>query len=126
VDFQYIITIIEKAFQLAGVVILILGALVALLRAGTSLILRRQGVPQAFRKLRAGLGRAILVGLELLVAADIIRSVAIDPTFQSVGVLALIVLVRTFLSWSLEVEITGAWPWQRSRSLPDTTSSRPE
>lgn len=125
-DFQYIITIIEKGFQLAGVVILIFGALVALLWAGTSLILRRQGVSQAFRKLRAGLGRAILVGLELLVAADIIRSVAIDPTFQSVGVLALIVLVRTFLSWSLEVEITGAWPWQRSHSLPDAPNSPPE
>ncbi len=125
-DFQNIITIIEKAFQLAGVVILILGALVALLWAGISLILRRQGIPQAFRTLREGIGKAILVGLELLVAADIIRSVAIDPTFQSVGVLALIVLVRTFLSWSLEVEITGAWPWQRSRSLPDNPNGQPE
>jgi len=126
VDFQYTINIIEKGFQLAGVVILVFGALVAVLWAGAALVLQRQGIPQAFRGLREGLGRAILVGLEFLVAADIIRSVAIDPTFQSVGVLALIVLVRTFLSWSLEVEITGAWPWQRSRSLPEPAGHQAE
>jgi hypothetical protein len=57
---------------------------------------------------------------ELLVAADIIRSVAVDPTFMSIGVLGLIVLIRTFLSWSLEVEINGSWPWQRARSGSDT------
>jgi uncharacterized membrane protein len=56
-----------------------------------------------------------VLGLELLVAADIINSVAISPTFASVGVLGLIVLVRTFLSWVLEVEINGEWPWQRLR-----------
>jgi len=61
---------------------------------------------------RRGLGRSILLGLELLVAGDIIRTVAIDPTFTSVGVLAVIVAVRTFLSWSLEVELQGRWPWQ--------------
>jgi uncharacterized membrane protein len=69
----------------------------------------------AYRGLRLDLGRAILVALELLIVADIIRSVAIDPTFASVGVLGLIVLVRTFLSWSLEVEIDGVWPWDRAR-----------
>jgi len=62
-------------------------------------------------------GKSILLGLELLVAADIIRSVAIDPTFASVGVLGLIVAVRTFLSWSLEVEINGKWPWQSLQGL---------
>ncbi len=57
--------------------------------------------------------RSILLGLELLVAADIIRTVAVTPTFQSVGVLAIIVVIRTFLSFSLELEITGRWPWQK-------------
>ena len=59
------------------------------------------------------MGRSILLGLELLVAADIIRTVAVTPTFESVGVLAIIVLIRTFLSFSLELEITGRWPWQK-------------
>ena len=67
----------------------------------------------AFRKT---LGRSILTGLELLVAADIIRTVAIEPTLRSVLVLGLIVLIRTFLSFSLEVEINGKWPWQTGTS----------
>ncbi len=61
---------------------------------------------------RQTLARAILLGLELLVAADIINTVAVDPSFRSVGVLGLIVLVRTFLSFTLELEISGRWPWQ--------------
>jgi uncharacterized membrane protein len=58
-------------------------------------------------------GRSILLALELLVAADIIRTVAVDPSLRNVGVLGLIVLIRTFLSFSLEVEIDGTWPWRR-------------
>jgi uncharacterized membrane protein len=65
---------------------------------------------------RQKLGRGILVGLEFLVAADIIRTVAIDLTFRSVGVLLLIVLIRTFLSFTLEVELTGDWPWQNEET----------
>jgi uncharacterized membrane protein len=65
-----------------------------------------------YRLYRQSLGRAILLGLEFLVAGDIIRTVAVSPTFTSVGVLAVIVLVRTFLSFSLEVELEGRWPWQ--------------
>jgi len=71
-----------------------------------------------YRAYRQLLGRSILLGLELLVAADIIRTVAVTPTFESVGVLAIIVLIRTFLSFSLELEITGRWPWQKEKS-PD-------
>jgi uncharacterized membrane protein len=67
---------------------------------------------------RQQLGRAILLGLELLVAADIIRTVAITPTLESVAVLGGIVLVRTFLSFSLEVELSGRWPWQRTEPMP--------
>ena len=68
------------------------------------------GVDYAFREL---LGRIILLGLELLVAGDIVRTVAAKPTLTSVAVLGAIVLIRTFLSLSLEVEITGRWPWQK-------------
>lgn len=73
-----------------------------------------------YRLYRQLLGRSILLGLELLVAADIIRTVAVTPTFESVGVLAIIVLIRTFLSFSLELEITGRWPWQKE---PRTSAS---
>lgn len=66
----------------------------------------------SYRHLRQSIGRGILLGLELLVAGDIIRTVAITPTFVSVGVLGLIVVIRTFLSFALEVELTGWWPWQ--------------
>ena len=113
-DIKHSIELIGFAFELAGVAVLVIGSILAFVRSIVSLIRLRNG-PVAYRHLRLYLGRSIVVGLELLIAADIVRSVAIDPTFTSVGVLALIVLVRTFLSWSLEVEINGEWPWQRSR-----------
>ena len=70
---------------------------------------------EAVANFRSSLGRAILLGLEFLVAADIINTVAVTPTLLSVGVLAGIVIIRTFLSFSLEVEIEGRWPWNRKR-----------
>jgi uncharacterized membrane protein len=76
----------------------------------------------AYEFFRRRLGRAILLGLEFLVAADIIRTVAVTPSGESVAVLAGIVLIRTFLSFSLQLEMTGAWPWQQ-RSVPDTEKS---
>ena len=72
----------------------------------------------AFAAYRANLGRGILLGLELLVGADIIATVTAPLTWQSVGLLAAIVLIRTFLSFSLEVEIEGRWPWQRHQPNP--------
>ncbi|HEX8033022.1 MAG TPA: DUF1622 domain-containing protein [Ktedonobacterales bacterium] len=112
-DVQHAIMLGETAFEVAGVSVLIIGSLIALVQFAAALV-HRQPATSAYRALRHGLARAILLGLEFLVAADIIRSVALEPTFQSVGILGLIVLVRTFLSWSLEVEITGGWPWQRA------------
>ncbi len=113
-DTKHTAEIIGIAFEVAGVAVLVVGSILAFGRYVVTLIRFRDG-PAAYRGLRLYLGRSIVLGLELLVAADIIHSVAIDPTFASVGVLGLIVLVRTFLSWSLEVEINGEWPWQRSR-----------
>ena len=103
------------ALELAGIVAIVLGAVLATLnfvRAGMSG--RRWG--NGYERYRADLGRAILLGLELLVAADIIVTVAAPTDFRSIGVLALVVLIRTFLSFSLEVEIKGRWPWQESRA----------
>jgi len=113
-DSKYTIELIGTGFEIAGIIVLVLGSILAFGRYVVTLIRFREG-PAAFRGLRLYLGRSIVLGLELLIAADIIHSVAIAPTFASVGVLGLIVLVRTFLSWSLEVEINGEWPWQRSR-----------
>jgi uncharacterized membrane protein len=79
--------------------------------------LTRYRTPRAaateYDRYRVRLGRTLLLGLEILVAADIVRTVALDPSLESVAVLGLLVLVRTFLSWSLEVEIEHRWPWQR-------------
>jgi len=113
-DSKYTVELIGTCFEIAGIIVLVLGSILAFGRYVVTLIRFRDG-PAAFRGLRLYLGRSIILGLELLIAADIIHSVAIEPTFTSVGVLGLIVLVRTFLSWSLEVEINGEWPWQRSR-----------
>jgi uncharacterized membrane protein len=113
-DSKHTIELIGSAFEIAGVTVLVIGSVLAFGRYLYTLIRFRDG-PVAYRRLRLHLGRSIVLGLELLVAADIINSVAINPTFASVGVLGLIVLVRTFLSWALEVEINGEWPWQRLR-----------
>ncbi len=113
-EINHTVELIGTAFELAGVGVLALGAVLAFVRFFVSLFRVREA-SLAYRHLRLYLGRAIMIGLELLIAADIIHSVAIDPTFATVGVLGLIVLVRTFLSWSIDVEINGEWPWQRAR-----------
>ena len=102
-----------RVVELVGVVVLLLGAIASGVRYAADLRTLAAGV--AYKRLRSNLGRSILLGLELLVAADIINTVAIEPTLESLAVLAGIVLIRTFLSFSLEVEIDGRWPWQARR-----------
>ena len=97
--------------ELAGVALIIGGLVFA---SGRYLFLRIDGTASRYQRYRHDLGRAILVGLEILVAADIVRTVAFTPTMDSVLVLALIVAIRTFLSWSLALELEGRWPWQRA------------
>jgi len=75
------------------------------------------GVEGRYQKLKVSLGRTLLLGLEILVAADIVRTVALEATLESVLVLGLLVLIRTFLSWALVVEIEGRWPWQPERKV---------
>jgi uncharacterized membrane protein len=116
-DFTTVVEDAGQVIDLAGVAIIVLGALWATFTFGRGL-LREVPFRDAYRGYRQGLGRAILLGLEFLVAGDIIRTVAISPTFASVGVLALIVLVRTFLSFSLEVELEGRAPWRPGRGEP--------
>jgi len=110
---------VARWFEFAGIAAIVVGSLVALAKAAQTLLGRREagpdGRPREFiAAFRRTLGRSILTGLELLVAADIIRTVAVEPTLQSVLVLGLIVLIRTFLSISLQVEIEGRWPWQHA------------
>ncbi len=93
----------------AGVIVIALSLVVALLR----FVLDGGRSADPFRRLRQDLGRGILLGLEFLVAADITRTVAITPTLQSVLVLGMIVLIRTFRSMALQVEVEGRLPWQR-------------
>lgn len=76
----------------------------------------RAGHEQVYQRARYRLARAIIFGLEILIAGDIIRTVALTPTFENIGVLALIVIVRTFLAFTLQVEIEGAWPWSQGNS----------
>jgi uncharacterized membrane protein len=122
VDFQQIIEAVGKYLDFAGVAVMVLGALASIPLAFRGYQPRKlpAGAEKltVYRSYRQLLGRSILLGLELLVAADIIRTVAVTPTFESVGVLAIIVLIRTFLSFSLELEITGRWPWQKETGQP--------
>lgn len=110
---------VGEAVDVVGVVIIVVGAAWALARLAIGFARRTAPPTDLYRDARQGVGRSILLGLELLVAADIVRTVAISPTFESVGVLAAIVAIRTFLSLTLEVEISGRWPWQRSSARAD-------
>ena len=116
-DIRHAVEVVGLIVDAVGVAVIV----VAIGIAGAAFLagLRRdQPFDASYRMLRQSIGRGILLGLELLVAGDIIRTVAIAPTFTSVGVLGLIVVIRTFLSFSLEVELTGRWPWQ-SRTAAD-------
>jgi uncharacterized membrane protein len=113
VSYEQTISDVSKAVEVAGITVLIAGGSYAL---GVFVLqVARGGTADSYENLRRTLGRSILLGLEILVAADIIRTIAITPTFTSVGVLGLIVVVRTFLSFSLEVELDGEWPWRTAR-----------
>ena len=102
---------IVRAFEIAGVVILAVGSMWAV--ASTVPLLRKGDVPAAYQRARHQMGHAILLGLEVLIIADIVRTITVEPTLESAGILAIIVLVRTFLSFSLEIELEGVVPWRR-------------
>jgi uncharacterized membrane protein len=102
---------VVRGFEVAGVAILVVGSLVAFVSA--ALGLRGGGGRAAYQRARQGVGRSILLGLEVLIIADIVLTITVDRTFDSALTLGLIVLVRTFLSFSLEIELEGTLPWRR-------------
>lgn len=110
-EFSELVEAIGRGVDLAGVAVIAGGIL--WITMATLPKVRQQRTDAVYRGYRRAIGKSILLGLELLVAADIIRTVAVRPTLEGVAVLGLIVLVRTFLSFSLEVELYGRWPWQR-------------
>ena len=117
VSFYEVIETVGKTIDAVGVAVIAVGALISAAGAVPRL---RNAAGDVYRVFRQQLGRSILLGLEFLVAADIIRTVAVTPDARSVAVLGGIVLIRTFLSFSLELEVTGYWPWQKNRQQTTT------
>lgn len=105
--------VLMGAMEAGGIAIITIGILAATAVFLHGLTAGRLSFEENYGRYRRRIGQAILLGLELLVAADIIGTVAVEPTLRSVGVLGLIVLVRTFLSMALEVEMEGRLPWRR-------------
>lgn len=117
-SFFEVIETVGKTIDAVGVAVIAIGALVS---AAGAVSRWRRNTGDVYRVFRQQLGRSILLGLEFLVAADIIRTVAVTPDARSVAILAGIVLIRTFLSFSLELEVTGYWPWQKNRQQQQAT-----
>ena len=112
---EFVTTVAEWSIaflELAGIGIIMIFVIYAT-AYNLYLLATRGAEDKMFQSYRLQLARGILLGLEFLVAADIIKTVAVDFTFSSVGVLAIIVLIRTFLSFAIEIEMTGNWPWKR-------------
>lgn len=118
VSLTYIMDSVSVVFELAGVAVIVLGFLWALWRALECRTAANAG-RRAYHRVRRIFGKSILLGLEILVAADLIRTIAIEPTIANLQVLGLLILIRTALSWSLDVELEGMWPWEKRRLLDD-------
>jgi uncharacterized membrane protein len=118
VSFHETMEWVAQGFEIAGVAILVVGSLLGFVSA--ALGLRGGGGQAAYERARQGVGRAILLGLEVLIIADIVLTITVERTFDSALTLGLIVLVRTFLSFSLEIELKGSLPWRRG-----STEQRP-
>jgi uncharacterized membrane protein len=110
--------------EILGAVVIVAGVLRVAITRGTIRFLFKLDKPGAYESYKHQMGRSLLLGLEFLVAGDVVRTVALEPTLLNVAVLGLLVLVRTFLSWSLAVEIEGRWPWQPRTAVPADVPSR--
>lgn len=122
VDFKSVAEGIAVTLEGLGILVLVLGIMLAAVRY----VRGHRDAPRetAYDHFRRGIGRSILLGLELLVAADIIHTVATRPSFESLGILGLLILIRTFLSIEIEMELEGRWPWQRE--APAAVNARSE
>jgi uncharacterized membrane protein len=109
-DIHHLIEKVAIGIEVLGIVVMTVGIIYAFIAA------LKKEKQQRYQMLRQRVGRAILLGLEILVAADIILTITTKPTFESVAVLGLVVLIRTFLSFSLEAELDGEWPWQKKNN----------
>ncbi|WP_327639695.1 DUF1622 domain-containing protein [Kribbella sp. NBC_00482] len=112
-DFEQVFADVARTIEGAGVVIMAIGLAVVLIRYCYDVLRKGTG---SYQQLRVNLGRVILLGLEILIVGDIIRTIIVETSVQSVLVLGLIVVIRTVLSFALEVEISGSWPWQTRRT----------
>ena len=110
-SYEDIMQDVVRGFEVAGVGVLVVGSVLAFARFAIELFGRP--LEEAYEGVRQGVGRAILLGLEVLIIADIVQTITIDPTLESVITLGVLVLVRTFLSFSLEIELEGVVPWRR-------------
>jgi uncharacterized membrane protein len=113
-SYEETISDVVKVVEAVGAGIMVLGGLGAFI-VFLSRPLRSAATTGAYARLRRDLGRCILLGLEVLIVADIVRTIIVDPTIESVAVLGIIVVIRIILSFSLEVEMDGVWPWQQWR-----------
>jgi uncharacterized membrane protein len=112
---------VSVLFEIAGVAVIVGGFAYALYLATVSKG-KRRGL-HAYNVVRRVFGKSLLLGLELLVAADLIRTITVDPTLENLYVLGLLVLIRSFLSWSLDVELEGVWPWDKRRLVDEERRS---
>ena len=123
--FNHVVEWAAWAIEFLAVAVIVGAVGILAIRRGTVRYLFQLGKSGAYENYRNQLGRALLLGLELMVAADVVRTVTFEPTVRSVAVLGLLVLVRTILSWGMSVEIEGCWPWQvRARSTPEIARSK--
>jgi uncharacterized membrane protein len=124
VTYDQLISDVVKVVEATGAAIMIIGGLLALVDYIVSLV--HPGTRgDAYRALRQRLGQAILLGLEVLIIGDIVRTIIVDPTVESVAVLGMIVVIRIVLSFALEVEIDGVWPWSQWRIDKQTSHAEP-
>ena len=113
-DFTSVMERVVQGFELAGVAVLVIGSLWALARAAVTYW--RGDRARVYEQVRQQIGRSILLGLEILIIADIVQTITVTPTIESALTLGIIVLVRTFLSLSLEIELDGVVPWRRTKA----------
>jgi uncharacterized membrane protein len=107
--------------EMLGAAVIIAGVMRVAITRGVVRYLFQLDKPGAYESYKHQMGRSLLLGLEFLVAGDVVRTVALDPNLNNVAVLGFLVLIRTFLSWSLAVEIEGRWPWQAPQARAGTT-----
>jgi uncharacterized membrane protein len=112
--------------EILAVSVIVAAVVITAVTRGTVRYLFKLDKQGAYESYKSQLGKGLVLGLELLVAADVVRTVNVAPTLRSVAVLGLLVLVRTFLSWSLAVEIEGHWPWQRGAETPSDHRRSPD